>query len=69
VVEARLSIEDFTSVKPSQDAVVKLASRNVRRFGKVSGTVLPISPDTMATGQGLTYYATRIKTSQGFQEK
>jgi serine/threonine-protein kinase RsbW len=68
VVEARFSIEDITSVRPGQDAVVKLASRNVRQFGKISGTVLPSSPDTMATEQGLTYYVTRIKTSQGFQE-
>lgn len=66
VVEAQLSIEDITSVKPGQDAVVKLASRNARRVGKISGTVMQISPDAMTTEQGQTYYATRIKTSQDY---
>ncbi|MBT8355545.1 MAG: HlyD family type I secretion periplasmic adaptor subunit [Desulfofustis sp.] len=66
IVEAQLSIEDITSVKPGQDAVVKLASRNARRVGKISGQVVHISPDAMATEQGLTYYATRIKTNKDY---
>lgn len=66
VVEAQLSIEDITSVKPGQDAVVKLASRNARRVGKISGQVIHISPDALATEQGLTYYATRIKTDKDY---
>ena len=66
VVEAQLSIEDITSVKPGQDAVVKLASRNARRVGKISGQVVHISPDALATDQGLTYYATRIKTDKDY---
>lgn len=66
VVEAQLSIEDITSVKPGQAAVVKLASRNARRVGKISGEVLSISPDALTTDQGHTYYATRIKTSQDY---
>jgi len=66
VVEAQLSIEDITSVKPGQDAIVKLASRNSRRVGKISGTVVHISPDALATEQGLTYYATRIQTDQDY---
>ena len=66
IVEAQLSIEDITSVKPGQDAIVKLASRNSRRVGKISGQVVHISPDAMATEQGLTYYATRIKTDKDY---
>ena len=66
VVEAQLSVEDITSVKPGQDAVVKLASRNARRVGKISGQVIHISPDALATEQGLTYYATRIKTDKDY---
>lgn len=66
VVEAQLSIEDITSVKPGQNAVVKLASRNARRVGKISGQVIHISPDALATEQGLTYYATRIKTDKDY---
>ena len=66
VVEAQLSIEDITSVKPGQDAVVKLASRNARRVGKISGRVVHISPDALATEQGHTYYSTRIKTDKDY---
>lgn len=66
VIEAQLSIEDITSVKPGQDAVVKLASRNARRVGKISGRVVHISPDALATEKGLTYYATRIKTDKAY---
>lgn len=66
IVEAQLSIEDITSVKPGQSAIVKLASRNARRVGKISGSVVHISPDALATEQGLTYYATRIKTDQDY---
>ena len=50
----------------SWDAVVKLASRNARRVGKISGQVIHISPDALATDQGLTYYATRIKTDKDY---
>lgn len=66
IVEAQLSIEDITSIKPGQDAIVKLASRNARRVGKISGTVVQISPDALATEKGLTYYATRIKTDKDY---
>ncbi len=66
VVEAQLSIEDITSIKPGQSAIVKLASRNARRVGKITGEVVQISPDAMTTEQGMTYYATRIKTDQDF---
>ena len=66
VVEAQLSIEDITSVQPGQNAVVKLASRNARRVGKISGQVVQISPDALATEKGLTYYATRIKTDKDY---
>ena len=66
LIEAQLSIEDITSVKPGQEAIVKLASRNTRRVGKISGQVVQISPDAMATEQGLTYYATRIKTDKDY---
>ena len=66
IVEAQLSIEDITSVKPGQDAIVKLASRNARRVGKINGQVVHISPDAMATEQGLTYYATRITTEKDY---
>jgi adhesin transport system membrane fusion protein len=66
VVEAQLSIEDISMVQLGQHATIKLASRNARRVGKVSGKVLHISPDALATEQGLTYYATRIKTDEEY---
>jgi len=66
IVEAQLSIEDITSIKPGQSAIVKLASRNARRVGKIAGEVVQISPDALTTEQGLTYYSTRIKTEQNY---
>lgn len=62
VVEAHLPIGDIGYVQPGQRAVVKLASSDAARFGKLDGTVAQVSPDTFSTPEGATYYSVRIET-------
>jgi len=62
VVEAHLPIADIGYVQTGQRAVVKLASRDAARFGKLDGTVINVSPDTFTTPEGATYYSVRIET-------
>lgn len=65
VVEAHLPIQDIGYVRPGQRAVVKLASRDARRFGNIEGKVLHVSPDavTQATSAGAnTFYKVLVET-------
>ncbi|BBD07014.1 HlyD family type I secretion periplasmic adaptor subunit [Desulfovibrio ferrophilus] len=62
VVEAHLPIGDIGYVQSGQRAVVKLASSDAARFGKLEGTVVQVSPDTFTTPEGATYYSVRIET-------
>jgi adhesin transport system membrane fusion protein len=64
VVEAHLPIQDIGYVQTGQDAVVKLASRDAGRFGKLDGKVVHVSPDTFTTPEGATFYSVRIETSE-----
>jgi adhesin transport system membrane fusion protein len=47
VIAAHLPIQDIGYVRPGQRAVVKLASRDARRFGSIEGKVLHVSPDAV----------------------
>ena len=62
VVEAHLPISDIGYVQEGQVAVVKLASADAARFGKLDGKVMHVSPDTFTTPDGKTYYSVRIET-------
>jgi len=67
VIEAHLPIQDIGYVRPGQRAVVKLASRDARRFGNIEGKVLHVSPDavTQTTPAGVnTYYKVLIETDK-----
>ena len=69
IVEARLPIGDVGYVQPGQRAIVKLASRDARRFGKIEGKVVQISPDAYTTSQGGAFYTVRIETENDYFEK
>ena len=43
-----------------------MARRNARRLVTIIGQVIHISPAALATDQGLTYYAARIKTEKDY---
>ena len=66
VVEAHLPIQDVGYVHPGQPAVVKLASRDARRFGNIEGKVLHVSPDAVSQlgpgGATNTYYKVLVET-------
>lgn len=66
IVEAHLPIQDIGYVKAGQVAVIKLASRDARRFGNLPGQVVSVSPDAMVLPDGRTFYAVRIKTERDY---
>jgi membrane fusion protein, adhesin transport system len=63
VIEARLPIQDIGYVRVGQMAKVSLSSGDAARFGKLEGNVVQISPDTLATEDGVPYYKVRIETN------
>lgn len=68
IIEAHLPIQDIGFVRKGQKAVVKLPTRDARRYGKLDGEVIHISPDAFITSQGQTFYAVRIKTKRSYFE-
>jgi adhesin transport system membrane fusion protein len=65
VVEAHLPIQDIGYVRPGQLAVIKLASRDARRFGNIEGKVLHVSPDAVTQnmpGGVNTFYKVLLET-------
>jgi adhesin transport system membrane fusion protein len=65
VIEAHLPIQDIGYVRAGQRAVVKLASRDARRFGNIEAKVLHVSPDavTQTTPAGVnTFYKVLLET-------
>lgn len=64
IIEAHLPIGDIGYVQTGQDAAIKLASPDARRFGEMKGTVINVSPDTFSTRQGRTYYTILIETEK-----
>ncbi|MBF0357063.1 MAG: HlyD family type I secretion periplasmic adaptor subunit [Magnetococcales bacterium] len=69
VIEAKLPIQDIGFVKVGQIAKVSLTSGDASRFGKLEGRVVQISPDTLATEDGVPYYKVRIETSESSFKK
>lgn len=66
VVEAHLPISDIGYVQAGQRAVVRLASRDARRFGKIEGEVAHVSPDAFTDETGRMFYSVRIVTERNY---
>jgi adhesin transport system membrane fusion protein len=66
VIEARLPTQDIGYVHPGQTATVKLASADAIRFGNLEGRVVQVSPDTLQTAQGASFYKVRVETERDF---
>ncbi|MBM3567060.1 MAG: HlyD family type I secretion periplasmic adaptor subunit, partial [Alphaproteobacteria bacterium] len=66
VIEARLPPQDVGYVRRGQTAIIKLASADAVRFGNLEGKVTNVSPDTMTTQQGASFYKVRIETERDF---
>ncbi len=63
VIEAHLPIGDIGYVQAGQRAVIKLASRDARRFGHLEGKVLQVSPDAFTLPSGQTYYRVLVEAA------
>ena len=68
VIEAHLPIGDIGYVQPGQKAIVKLASRDARRFGSLDGEVVHVSPDAYTSPQGGAFYTVRVETEKDYFE-
>jgi len=68
IIEAYLPMKDIIYVKPGQDAMIKLSSRDARRFGYIKGKVISISPDAFQTENGQTFYIARVETKKTYFE-
>jgi len=68
VVEAKLAPQDVGYVHPGQIARIRLASADGSRFNPLEGTVSHVSPDTVETRDGTTFYKVRIKTQNDYFE-
>jgi len=66
VVEAKLAPQDVGYVHVGQTARVRLASGAGGRFDPLEGTVVSVSPDTVETKDGKSFYKVRIKTDRDY---
>lgn len=70
VIEARLPLSDIGYVSVGQQAIVRLASQDARRFGMLEGQVKAVSPDAISTDTENTYYKVLVETvSDRFERK
>ncbi|MEK7245064.1 MAG: HlyD family type I secretion periplasmic adaptor subunit [Pseudomonadota bacterium] len=66
VIEAKLPPQDVGHVRRGQIATIKLASADAVRFGNLEGLVTNVSPDSIMTQQGATFYKVRIETERDY---
>ena len=69
IVETKLKTQDIGYVAVGQQAVVRLASSDAVRFGKLAGAVAEVSPDTLIDDDGRPFYRVRIELPQDHFEK
>lgn len=68
IIEARLPPQEIGYVNTGQKALVTLASNDATRFGHIAGSVVNISPDTIQTDDGKSFYKVRIATERDYFE-
>ncbi|MBF0611509.1 MAG: HlyD family type I secretion periplasmic adaptor subunit [Magnetococcales bacterium] len=64
VIEAKLLPQEVGFVAAGQRAIIQLASNDAGYLGKIEGTVELISPDSLVTPQGISYFKVRLVTHQ-----
>lgn len=69
VIESKLSTKDIGHVQLGQMAEVRLIGGDAARYGKLTGVVAAISPDTLVTEKGLPFYKVRVETEKTFFQK
>ena len=69
LIEAHLSIQDIGHISVGQESDVKLvAQMDARRFGKIRGEVMTISPDAVVAQDGQTFYIAMVKPDKNYFE-
>ncbi|HCY86863.1 MAG TPA: HlyD family type I secretion periplasmic adaptor subunit [Desulfobacteraceae bacterium] len=68
VIEAHLDISDIGYIKLDQKVFLQLPNKDARKFQKLEGRVVSISPDTFTNSQGRTFYNVRIESGQSYFE-
>ncbi len=68
VVEAHLPISDIGYVSPGQSVFLQLPTADSRKFNKLKGIVVNVSPDTFTDDTGRTFYTVRIESERNYFE-
>ncbi len=68
VIEAHLAISDIGYIRKGQKTYLQLPTKDSKKFKKLEGTVINISPDTFTDPQGRTFYNVRIESAQSYFE-
>jgi len=69
VVEVKVRPQDIAYIHPQQKALVKITAYDFSIYGGLDAHVVHISPDTLATEEGETYYLVRLLTEGQIQTK
>lgn len=62
VIQAQLPIQEIGFVLAGQQATIRLDSPGSASFGKMTGIVTHVSPDSMVDKKGVPYYQVRIRS-------
>jgi len=66
IIEAHLNISDIGYIKIDQKVFLQLPSKDARKFNKLEGKVVNISPDTFTDQQGGTFYNVLIESEKNY---
>lgn len=62
LVEGHIKPADIAFIHPGEKAVVRLSAFDSSIYGTLDGTVTEVSPDSITTEKGESYYRVRVKT-------
>lgn len=66
IIAAHLRISDIGYVKKNQSVFLQLPNADSRKFNKIKGTIINISPDTFTNQQRRTYYKIQIESEKRY---
>lgn len=66
IIEAHLSISDIGYVQKDQSAWLQLPTSDARKYNKLPGKVVNISPDTFTSENGRTFYNVLIESEKNY---
>lgn len=66
IIEAHLPISDIGYVKKDQGALLQLPTSDARKYDKLPGRVISISPDTFTNEAGRTFYNVMIESDRNY---